>query len=178
MAGNNSAAIRVSEYFALLATVMPIIHAALPELKQDIQPMQIIQPLWDIAIRVTEEADRATVALQKVYEWAVVNQTSFWGRHNVNDVFPRPPHMGWAGKWDQTTWLFIAFTKGSINQILSEFDVQAIIKTWKDREWLDTDKKGAMKQVRITGMQTNCYCIKRSTLEDVLKLDMNEVDDA
>jgi hypothetical protein len=47
MAGSDSVVIRISDNFAFLATVIPIIHAALPELKQDISPMQIIQPLWD-----------------------------------------------------------------------------------------------------------------------------------
>jgi hypothetical protein len=90
----------------------------------------------------------------------------------------RMPYGGWSGRWDSENWSYIAFTKEKIQQILERFDVEAIIKTWKERDWLDTDKKGAVKQVRIDRSRTYCYCLKKSVLEEVLKLKMDEADDA
>jgi hypothetical protein len=107
--------------------------------------------------------------LQTVYEWAVANQNSFWGRHDLANA-TYMPHTGWAGRWALDNWDHIAFTNEKIYRILEKFDVAAIIKTWKDRGWLDTDKRGSTKQVRINREKTYCYCIKRSALKEVLKL--------
>jgi uncharacterized protein (DUF927 family) len=179
MAGSDSVAIRISDNFAFLATVIPIIHAALPELKQDISPMQIIQPLWDAAIRDIKEADRATVALQTVYDWAVANQTSFWGRHQESTGGLRIPVHGWAGAWNSKDWNYIAYIEEKLYEILKNggFDTEAIIKTWKDRDWLQTDKTGRRKHVRINGPRAYCYCIKKSVLDKILKLKMDDDND-
>jgi len=50
------------------------------------------------------------------------------------------------------------------------FDVDAILKIWKDRGWLETDTAGRGKQVRINGIQVYCYSIKKSAIEGILKI--------
>ena len=54
---------------------------ALPELRRDVKPEEIIEPLWQASIGVAEEADRAIAALQVAYDFAVAHQDSFWGWH-------------------------------------------------------------------------------------------------
>lgn len=171
-AGTNPVALRICDYFATLATIIPIVHAALPELRRDLAPEQIIDPLWKAAIAVAEEADRATAALQEAYTWAVANQTSFWGRHQMINDLPRIPSGGWAGAWKPLDWSYIAFTSKTLRQILKEggFDGEAVLKTWKDREWLETNSARRVVQVRIDGGQDYCYGVKRSTIEKILNI--------
>ena len=63
-AGSNEVAIRISDYFATLATAIPFIHKALPELRNDPSVESIILDLWNTAIAETTDTDRATVALR------------------------------------------------------------------------------------------------------------------
>jgi hypothetical protein len=72
----------------------------------------------------------ATVALQTVYDWAVANQTSFWGRHQGSDTDPRTPIHGWAGAWKSKDWNYIAYIEEKLHEILKAggFDTEAIIK--------------------------------------------------
>lgn len=155
-----------------MATVIPIVHAALPELRRDVKPEEIIEPLWQASIGVAEEADRAIAALQVAYDYAVAHQDGFWGRHqNVNNE-PRCPSGGWLGRWDHPNWSFIGYNTGNLENYLMDatFDVAAVIKTWRDRGYLETDKAGRGKQVRVNTAQTYLYCIKRSVIESVLKI--------
>jgi len=121
----------------------------------------------------------ATVALQTVYDWAVANQTSFWGRHQGSDTDPRTPIHGWAGAWKSKDWNYIAYIEEKLHEILKAggFDTEAIIKTWLDRDWLQTDKTGRRKHVRINGPRAYCYCIKKSVLDKILKLKMDDDND-
>ena len=52
---------------AVLATVIPIIHAAIPELKRDRSVKTIIEPLWDTVVRQRsmDDFDQAKAALQQ-----------------------------------------------------------------------------------------------------------------
>ena len=176
-AGSNPVAIRISDYFATLALVIPLVHAALPELRRDYSIKDIIDHLWDSSISGADEADRSKVALHSVYSWAVSNQTKFWHRHQKdtqNDI-PREPFGGWAGSWRESGWEYIAFKTEVVRKILKEegFDTEAVLKTWKERDWLESDRTGRGKQVRIDNAVVYCYCIKRSVIKDILGIDLD-----
>ena len=130
-------------------------------------------PVWSSALAVADDSDRATVALRVLYNWAVSNQTSFWDRHQIFNEEPKVPSGGWAGAWKSDNWQFIAFDTGRAKKILKEdgFDVESILKTFKDREWLCTDKSGRGKVVDIQGAKNNCYCLKKSALTEILQID-------
>lgn len=168
-AGIDPVAGRISDYFATLACVIPLIHAALPELRRDMPLKAIIDDLWAVAIKGTDEADRALTALQYAYSYAVENQGKFWLRNTqLNE-----PSGGWLGSWDSADdWKYIAFTTTALRAFLAkqEFDVEAVLKTWKDRGWLETDKLGRGKQVRISGAVVNCYCVTRTAITTQLKI--------
>jgi len=177
-AGQNEVANRMSEYFATLATVIPIVHAALPKLRRDKKISEIIDHLWDCSISGADEADRAKVALEKTYGWATSNSTKFYGRNQSSSGGNEyEPSGGWAGAWKENDWKYIAFQPSKLEEILKGFEVEAILKTWKDRDWLLTDGKGRKKNTRINKIQTKCYCIKRSVLDETLDIDTEESDD-
>ena len=44
-------AIGIDDYFAVLATVIPIIHGAMPELRRDFPAKAILGPFWDTDVR-------------------------------------------------------------------------------------------------------------------------------
>ena len=178
-AGDNEVAIRIGEYFAVLATVIPIIHAAIPELRRDFPPKAIIDPLWDTAVRQRsmDDLNQAKAALQYVYSWAVSNEASFWGRGDAN----HPPQNGWAGEWNPDRWTYIAFYPQKLEKILNEngWEAKAIIGAWYDRKWLDHDKDRRQKLIRSKSGQerVHFYCIKRSAIEEELGIPDASVED-
>jgi len=179
-AGQNSVANRMSEYFATLAIVIIIVHAAMPELKRDTKISEIIDHLWACSISGAEEADRAKVAFVKAYEWAVANEHKFYGREQTtNDGISIPPHDGWAGAWKKDRWNYIAFQPAKLESILEqqEFDFKASLKTWKDRGWLETDKTGIGKNVRMNNNTVYSYCLKKTAIDKIMGVDSDSICD-
>ena len=167
-AGGDPVGGRIADYFATLAIVIPLVHAALPELRRDVPIKTVMDDLWNTATKSVPEADRALVALQYAYDWAVSNQEKFYGRHRTmgENSGIVEPFSGWAGVWQSGEWRYVAYTTPVIKRLLQEwsFDVEAILRTWKDRGWLETDSQGRGKQVKILGEQVYCYCLKRQAL--------------
>ena len=103
--GGITIAHRLSQYFATLATVIPIIHKALPELQlsEGTSFEDILDSVWALASKETEEADRPLAALKETYEWAVANRDKFY--KGEKDQYE--PHQGWAGVWKKDNWDYI-----------------------------------------------------------------------
>ncbi len=53
----------------------------------------------------------------------------------------------------------------------------AMIKMWKDKDWLLCNEGNRTKQVVINGIPVRCYCIKQSVIEKELKLSPDECSD-
>jgi uncharacterized protein (DUF927 family) len=179
-AGENPVAGRIGEFFAVLAAVIPIVHAALPELRRDLPAQAIIEPLWDTAVgqRSIEDLDQAKAALQHVYSWTLSNAASFWGRGDAD----RPPNNGWAGEWTvDRDWEHIAFYPQKLEKVLSEhgWEAKAIIGAWYDRGWLEHDKGRWKKLMRSESSQERVYfyCLKRSAIEEELGILDESVED-
>ena len=82
------------------------------------------------------------VALNHIYEWAVSNQETFWGRHQSNKTSARIPKNGWSGKWDRDdNWPYIAFVPHVLSQILdtADFDTKGFVAT-ATRGLAETDR--------------------------------------
>jgi uncharacterized protein (DUF927 family) len=172
-AGSNEIADRISGYFAVLATVIPLIHVALPELRNDPAVHTILDNLWNTATKEIDSADRPTAALRFVYNWAVSNQAKFWDKTQQNDE-DREPYGGWAGVWEKENWQFIGFATQTVKQILEDegFDVEGIIRTWKERGWLITGGSGRMKQHRLKGQHFWSYTIKKEAIAEAIGEDL------
>ena len=194
-AGSNEVAVRISDYFAFLATSISLIHKALPELRSYPSVENIIVDLWKTAIAETTDTDRATVALQSVYNWASANQAKFYGtnpeaksyRPNKGEDGLEPqiglpgllndPHNGWAGVWrtNNENWDYIAFIPNNIRSLLKDqgFDPEAIIKIWTERGWLEKKKKKdkndeRIHQHRIRKKQVYCYRVTRKGIAEAM----------
>ncbi|MYL85232.1 DUF927 domain-containing protein [Desulfovibrio aerotolerans] len=180
-AGNNGVANRLSEILAFFAVTIPLIHAALPELKPSRPIRDILDELWPAVVLGAEDADKATEAVKTLWGWAVANQAKFWGRHKVDsNGNPVEPNQGWAGRWDNPgDWKIFAVTKGALERVLdANFEVPALIKTWCDRKWLEMPKsgKGFQRSVRIGNAPCDAYVFSKATLSDILGMDLAKID--
>ena len=176
-AGSNEVADRVSDYFAFLATVVPLIHCALPELRKVPAVETILSNLWNTTIKELDNADRPTAALHHLYNWAVVNQEKFWDKANANNTDIREPYSGWAGVWDKAGWDYIGFSSITVKKVLEDegFDFDAVIRTWNDRGWLLTSNNNRTKQHRINGQQVRCYTITKGAITGVIGDELNQI---
>jgi hypothetical protein len=135
-----------------------------------------IAPLWDALAGEASESDRAESALRFVLSWADANRTAFYGRERQDGYSgdPLPPHGGYAGKWDEGQWEYIAFYPHKIKQLLEGegFDADSTLRTWREREWLQTDKGSNKprntKRLRIRGELTRAVAITREAFTEAM----------
>ncbi len=170
-AGGNPVAGRLAAYFAVLDVAALLAHDAL-NLPWDYRDP--VEALWSDLLHEATEADRAAAALAMVVSWAQANQATFDGRLPVDrDYNARPPVQGISGRWENSDdWQLLAFFPHKLKAILSDggFDADAIVRTWHDRGWLETDAnepKRHTKRMRIQGANARAISIHRSTIEEV-----------
>lgn len=163
----NSMGVRLASYFAAMDTASQLVHQAL-DFSWD--PAPILEAAWGAATEEIQEADRAAHALGVVVTWAELNPTTFWGRHADNNYVPTG---GWSGKWDgNSDWTVIGIAPQRIQHILVDAgwdvgEVEGILRTWRDREWLDvdSDRKRYTKRMRIGGENPRLVAIRRTAIE-------------
>lgn len=160
---------RMADYFATLRLTADLSTSAKILPWGDFDP---IDPLWDNLAGAASEADRAVAALQVVFGWASANQHSFYGREREDSYSNTiPPNQGYAGKWDKEDWQHIFFYPHVIKDLLAKhgFDSDAILRTWKERGWLETEKGETRntKRVRLGGERAHVIAISRIAFEEV-----------
>lgn len=180
---NNPFAGRMATHFAAITTTAWIAHQALQLPWEYSDP---IEPLWDELVQEAGEANRAAQALRYVMEWAWANQQDFHGRATTT---LRPPAQGWLGRWDkgdphpgkstdEATWEWIGIFPEKLKAVLSEggFEADAIIRTWKDENWLviDSCKDGQTRRTKKARVgeeksAASLIAIKRTAIEQVFE---------
>ncbi len=156
---------RMSDYLATLSLVqaLAVDSGATPDLGDP------IDALWDELAATGADADRAQAALEMVYSWAARNESNFYGRHREDqNGDPLPPAQGWAGRWDKgDDWQLLSFFPDKLRGLLKgfEFDPEAVLRTWKDREWLDAGERRYTKLMRFGGQRSHFVAVKRHVLE-------------
>lgn len=169
-AADNSVAVRMASYFAAMDLVAQLAHQALA-LSWD--PSPILEGAWRAAVDESQEADRAAQALATVVTWSQLNSTTFWGRHFSDYDVTHTPHGGWSGKWDANDdWSVLGIAPQRIQEILTKAgwdagEVEGLIRTWRDRDWLDTDsdRKRYLKRMRVGAESPRLVAIRRSAME-------------
>lgn len=169
-AADNSVAVRFASYFAVMDLVAQLAHQAL-DLPWD--PTAIIESAWTAAVDESEEADRAVQALATVVTWAELNATTFWGRHYGDYDVAHTPPGGWSGKWDTADdWTVLGIAPQRISDILTRSgwdagEIDGLIRTWRDRDWLDTDsdRKRYTKRMRVSTESPRLVAIRRTAME-------------
>jgi uncharacterized protein (DUF927 family) len=138
-AGGNSIAWRVADYFATIQMAAKIVHKQLGLSWTYDEAKEALNSLWKDVKSEAQNADRPKAALEFVFSYAQSHQYEFYGRDNG-----RTNWKGLAGRWDNDEdWSFIGFFPDRLKKVLQEegFDLEGILRTWRDRRWLDTDKE-------------------------------------
>ena len=145
---------------------------------------------WGEIAGVADDAAGAERALELVYGWAVMNETKFYGRHQIETrelrsanmphslrEFERPvvPASGWAGRWDGAEdWETLEFAPHVLHKLLQDagFSPQAIIGEWAEKKFLEfpKDHRKFKKRVKLNGDSVYLYVIEREILKEKLKL--------
>jgi hypothetical protein len=164
-AGDNALAGRLAASFAAISITAELVHEAM------ILPWEFhdpVEPLWDEIVR--EASDQAAAALQYVVEWANAHENEFYGRDESKARF-----SGWAGQWvasranaiGKTKRSSIAFLPYRLNQILQEgkYEPKSIIRTWKDRGWLECEKGHNTQHVRMPKENIRMIVVRGKAIE-------------
>jgi hypothetical protein len=164
---SNAVAGRLGRYLAAIHIAAIIAHDALPLPWKFADP---IEPIWESVTQQTREADQARYAAMLVGGWAASNAQSFIGRHLTDSSGPRVPSGGWLGSWDSASeYRVIAFVPHRLKAFLSDqgFDADAILRTWNDRDWLETstDRDRTTKKVSMAGEKAWCYVVLREAFD-------------
>lgn len=165
-AGDDPVAGRYSEYFAVLELAGRLAHEALELPWAYRNP---IERLWDELMDGAQDADQALAALEYVTDWAHAHQGEFHGRWEGNLVGAVTPLHGLAGRWDKHDWGFIGFLKPRLKQVLAEggWDLDATLRLWADRGWLELDEGRLTKKGRMGGACLNLVQIRRRAVEAI-----------
>lgn len=168
-AGDNPIAGRIAAYFAAIEMAAKLVHQAIPELPWKFEDQ--LDGIWRALTAEAIESDRATVALDRVYAWAVGHQTQFWGRHEVDrEGYPRLSAAGLAGYWERSPdWEFVGFITTQLHRVLAEMDYEpeSIMRIWRDRRWLVVDHQGKSPRVRLgnESARVRVVALKRTEIE-------------
>ncbi|MGG3887807.1 DUF927 domain-containing protein [Metabacillus fastidiosus] len=156
--GNNSVAGRLAEYAALIAVAAQLVNLCFG-VQWDAE--NIILQWWDELIAENQELDRPKEALQAVYDWAIANRSYF--KFTSNETIKGPCYGEWE---DEIGWTEIRFNTLLLEDQLTKlgYEAKAIIKSWKNRGWLDTSH-GYRKQFTRRGSSEYYVVVKREALE-------------
>lgn len=137
------------------------------------------------------DSDVPRAALTSVYEWAIANQTSFYGRQDQRDGNDVQPVRGWLGHWpESTSWEAISFLPSALKAKLEDlgYHYDNAVTAWKDRGWLEShvvkregkDEVAYRKNRRIGSMSIPCISIPRDVIDLVVlggqNVDLNGYD--
>jgi len=179
--GMTSIEMRLVAYIAAVATAIPIIHAALPELRRDKKVPDLLAYISSKVRNEAVDADTATQSLRSVIDWITAN---------INRMFT--PGLALQGKqWsseyicycdmDQNEdWTYIGLESTALTEHfrLNKINPKETYRNWQAKGWLVTNgsSRGFQKQVPIPGKSSNSkfnkmnlYCITKESTYTVTK---------
>ena len=168
---------RLGEYFAAVATAIPIIHAAIPELRRDKPVKELLASVWSRARKEATSSDIGKRALQFAQELII----------NRNDKIYTDEMASQDVKWEGGDFIGIrevdesgnlisvGLTTDALRELLkkNDFNFQETIRNWNAKGWLlrNGSSEGYQRQVSIPGTSTNSkmnklnlYCLKKEVL--------------
>ena len=166
---------RLAEYIAVIDAALRLAHKAGI---LDTQPEVIdavTEHIMDHAIREAVSKDSPTEALQYVLDTVTSRRADMWGSHMTESH--DAPHAGWLGRWDQT-----GSTIGLFPQLLRAlldkggWPAEGVIRAWRERGWLDTQKNQLAKTQRLAGTPSRLIVIRVAAIVEALDIDPNEGD--
>lgn len=171
----SSVAARLADYFALLMIAGNVANDALG------LDLPNLLPLWEEIVEGSKEADKALVALEQTFGWAMSHNGEFYGQgiedHNGNQ---RPSGSnGWAGTWKAPEFgTDLCFFQDRLRDVLEDYGhtAEAILNQWAERGWLKVDSgKKTVKRVRChTGERMYMVVFSDEAMELVFGSDHND----
>ena len=165
---------RISEYFAFVTTAIPIIHAALPELRRDRQVKDLLESVWNRSRKEAREADIGVKSMHIVYELVLNNYDRLYTKEKYSKgiKWNEEQFIGMIDLDETENWTFVGLTTLTLKELLQEnnFKIEDVRRIWKSKGWLDLNQtsKGFQRQVSIPGTsdkshmeKLNLYCIKK-----------------
>jgi len=165
---------RLSEYFAFVTTAIPIIHAALPELRRDRPVKELLESVWNRSRKEAREADIGVKSMRLVYDLILNNYDMFYTREKYSQgiKWSANQFLGMIDIDEAENWTFVGLTTSTLQELLQKnyFKLEEIRLKWKSKGWLDLNNtsKGFQRQVPIPGTsdkshmeKLNLYCIKK-----------------
>nr|WP_281353952.1 DUF927 domain-containing protein [Solidesulfovibrio aerotolerans] len=177
--GSSSLAMRLSKDIAAVVSIIPIVHAALPELTQVFSVSEMVDHIWSKITGNRNLPDKNIEILKNLYTYAVLNTAQFY--HGETSQVQTAPQGGYEGHWHtKQDWSFIGYSKNVFNSITGSYKLTFRDVAWKNN-WFDLNGSGEgyQKQVWIGDRKVNLYCIKRTAFEEALgyKLECNATDE-
>ncbi|MGE4262850.1 MAG: DUF927 domain-containing protein [Desulfovibrio sp.] len=174
--GMSAIEIRLTEYFAAVATAIPIVHAALPVLRRDLPVRELLDSVWRVARNEASSADIVTKALRLICDWMISNEGNIYSPELASQGISWGSQYG--AYWDQSStqsWTFIGFTGEMLRKLFTqnELKLTEVARNMSSKGLLVSDgtSKGYQKQVSIPGSSSgytanklNLYCLKREIL--------------
>src|SRR5262249_2153136 len=122
----------------------------------------------------------AAAALRLVIDWAAARREEFF---HLQAPAKDQPHGGWLGRWDRdgdtlpgsdrvSNWAFLGILPHVLEGVLRDhgFDYDSVVRTWRDREWIETDDGGRnTKRASVGGNLARVIALRRSTVEECFR---------
>lgn len=170
---SSSIAMRLAKDVAAVITIIPIVHAALPELTREYPVEAMVDHIWSKMTSERTLPDKNTEILKNLYTYAMMNPSRFYQGESGQGQFV--PQGGYKGYWNSNNpdWTFIGFSKAAFDELTGSYRL-----TFKDaaltNDWFDLNGSGQgyQKQVCIGTKKVNLYCIKRTAFEKALGYDV------
>jgi hypothetical protein len=166
-AGANGVAGRAAHYVAALGVAEHLFHRMTSLPCGESSPLSYA---WEAVVKGAVESDRATDALKAVLSWATSQQGRFHGRLEAEGGDATAPPGGWLGAWTRgEDWKYLAVLPTELRGFLErqKFDVEAVLRTWEDREWLWRDGEHRTRKMMVGERRERCLVLKRETCEGV-----------
>jgi uncharacterized protein (DUF927 family) len=166
---------RVSENIAAIATAIPLIHAAMPELRRDIDLKAIIDEISELAHKESILEDNGSRFIQILSDYIMGNtnkcltklESSKPGQIVLKD-------FEIYTDYDGSDWSFIGISSELFKYLIkdNQLNKSEVLRTLETKGYLDVNKssKGSQKQVVITSnsagsIKKNLYCIKKEAFK-------------
>ena len=169
---------RIIQNIAAVATAIPIIHAALPELNRDFSHRKLIDEIVSLAINEIKIADNGSRFISYLSEYLMENDHMIWTKEKyLKNLQSASSPVSIYSDYDGNQWKFIGIKSNIFEHIIKEnqMNKNEVLRTLKSKNWLQLTSSGdksyqkqvVMPRLGDSNAKSNMYCIKREAFESL-----------
>ena len=169
---------RIIQNIAAVATAIPIIHAALPELNRDFSHRKLIDEIVSLAINEIKIADNGSRFISYLSEYLMENDHMIWTKEKyLKNLQSASNPVTIYSDYDGNQWKFIGIKSNIFEHIIKEnqMNKNEVLRTLKSKNWLQLTSSGdksyqkqvVMPRLGDSNAKSNMYCIKREAFESL-----------